>query len=40
VPIYIDGTGVETLDLVVTADGDGKGWDHADWADARPSCDA
>jgi hypothetical protein len=40
VPIYVDVTGVETLDLVVTAGGDGNGWDHADWADARLACDA
>jgi hypothetical protein len=39
VPIYVDVTGIETLDLVVTAGGDGNGWDHADWADARLACD-
>lgn len=33
-----DLTGVQTLQLVVTDAGDGKNFDHADWADAKLSC--
>jgi hypothetical protein len=31
-------TGVRVLTLRVTDGGDGKNFDHADWADARVSC--
>jgi chitodextrinase len=35
VPIDVDVTGKQQLKLVVTDAGDGVGYDHADWADAR-----
>lgn len=35
-----DVTGVNELSLVVTGAGDGRSYDHADWADARLSCGA
>jgi beta-galactosidase len=38
VPIYADVTGVQSLELVVRAGGDGNGWDHADWGGARLDC--
>jgi hypothetical protein len=39
-PIYADVTGVEVLELRVSGGGDGIDFDHADWGDARVSCDA
>ncbi|MET8824589.1 NPCBM/NEW2 domain-containing protein [Streptomyces sp. NPDC004610] len=38
VPAEVDLTGATTLRLVVTDGGDGSGYDHADWADARLDC--
>ena len=40
VPIYADVTGVSALELVVRSGGDGVGWDHADWGNARLACGA
>ena len=37
-PVEADVAGVERLELVVTAGGDGNAFDHADWADARLDC--
>ncbi|GGP54515.1 glycoside hydrolase family 97 catalytic domain-containing protein [Saccharothrix coeruleofusca] len=37
-PIQVDTTGVRLLTLRVTDGGDGRNFDHADWADARLSC--
>jgi hypothetical protein len=34
----VDTTGTRMLSLRVTDGGDGKNFDHADWADARLSC--
>ena len=39
VPIAADLAGVERMELVVTAGGDGNAFDHADWGDARFACD-
>jgi hypothetical protein len=36
--IFVDTTGIRMLSLRVTDGGDGKNFDHADWADARLSC--
>jgi hypothetical protein len=36
--ITVDATGIRMLGLRVTDGGDGKNFDHADWADARLSC--
>ncbi len=36
--VDLDVRGVTGLRLVVTDGGDGIGWDHADWADARLAC--
>jgi NPCBM/NEW2 domain-containing protein len=38
VPVSVDVTGVEQLDLVADPTADGQGNDHADWADARLEC--
>ncbi len=38
VPLAVDVTGVRTLTLRATDGGDGKNFDHADWADARLTC--
>jgi hypothetical protein len=38
VPVAADVTGVQVLTLRATDGGDGKNFDHADWADARLSC--
>jgi glucose/arabinose dehydrogenase len=38
-PVSVDITGRSELRLLVTNGGDGYGQDHADWADARLSCD-
>ncbi|MEV0447061.1 NPCBM/NEW2 domain-containing protein [Streptomyces sp. NPDC050600] len=37
-PLKADITGARTVHLVVTDGGDGIGYDHADWADAKLSC--
>jgi hypothetical protein len=37
-PAYADLTGVDELELVVTAAGDGNANDHADWGGARVAC--
>jgi alpha-galactosidase len=39
-PVQVDASisGRSTLHLVVGDGGDGKGYDHADWADARLLC--
>jgi beta-galactosidase GanA len=37
-PIDVDVTGAQVVDLVVTDAGDGNGTDHADWADAKLTC--
>ncbi|MEV6488566.1 glycoside hydrolase family 97 catalytic domain-containing protein [Actinoplanes sp. NPDC051633] len=37
-PVTADVTGVRVLTLRVTDGGDGKNFDHADWAEARISC--
>ncbi|KOV80842.1 glycoside hydrolase family 97 catalytic domain-containing protein [Nocardia sp. NRRL S-836] len=37
-PVSVDTTGVRMLDLRVTDGGDGRNFDHADWADARLTC--
>ncbi len=37
-PVTADVTGARMLTLAVTDGGDGKNFDHADWADARLSC--
>ncbi|MEU7474945.1 NPCBM/NEW2 domain-containing protein [Lentzea sp. NPDC042327] len=37
-PVSVDTTGVRMLGLRVTDGGDGRDFDHADWADARLSC--
>lgn len=37
-PVQVDTTGVRMLSLRVTDGGDGRNFDHADWADARLSC--
>jgi hypothetical protein len=34
----VDVTGARMLTLRVTDGGDGKNFDHADWADARVTC--
>ncbi len=39
VPVYADVTRVQMLDLEVKPAGDGVGWDHADWGDARLACE-
>lgn len=36
--VSVDISGKNELKLVVTDAGDGIGWDHADWADAKVSC--
>ena len=36
--IDINITGINNLRLVVTDNGDGNGYDHADWADAKLTC--
>ncbi|MCP2267483.1 glycoside hydrolase family 97 catalytic domain-containing protein [Promicromonospora thailandica] len=38
VPLDVDVTGVRRLRLVADEGGDGKNFDHADWADARVTC--
>ncbi len=38
VPIAADLQGVERMTLVVTPGGDGTGFDHADWGNARLAC--
>jgi hypothetical protein len=38
VPISVDVTGVQVMDLIVSDAGDGNGLDHADWADAKLTC--
>lgn len=38
VPLEVDVTGVRRLRLVADEGGDGKNFDHADWADARVTC--
>ncbi len=38
VPTTVDVTRVRMLTLVVTDGGDNKNFDHADWADAKLSC--
>ncbi len=38
VPLTADVTGVRVLTLRATDGGDGKNFDHADWADARLTC--
>ncbi len=38
VPIDVDVTGAQQLDLVIGDGGDGNGNDHGDWADARLTC--
>jgi hypothetical protein len=38
VPLDVDVTGVRRLRLVADEGGDGKNFDHADWADARVEC--
>ena len=40
VPVDVDVTGRSVLRLVVTEGGDGAGYDHADWAEARLVCAA
>ncbi|MFJ5262495.1 NPCBM/NEW2 domain-containing protein [Streptomyces sp. NPDC088387] len=37
-PVDVDLTGADSLRLRVTDGGDGSGYDHADWADARLTC--
>ncbi|MFJ6673804.1 glycoside hydrolase family 97 catalytic domain-containing protein [Actinosynnema sp. NPDC091369] len=37
-PVSVDTTGVRMLSLRVTDGGDGRNFDHADWADARLAC--
>lgn len=37
-PITVDTAGVRMLELRVTDGGDGRNFDHADWADARLAC--
>jgi hypothetical protein len=37
-PVDVDLTGTTTVALRVTDGGDGGGYDHADWADARLTC--
>ncbi|ANZ39995.1 alpha-glucosidase [Lentzea guizhouensis] len=37
-PVAVDTTGVRMLSLRVTDGGDGRNFDHADWADARLTC--
>lgn len=39
VPLEVDVTGVRRLRLMADEGGDGKNFDHADWADARVECD-
>jgi hypothetical protein len=39
-PIAVDLSGQTEVRLVVTDAGDGIGYDHADWADARLSCES
>jgi alpha-glucosidase len=38
VPVTVDTTGVRMLSLRVTDGGDGRNFDHADWAEARLTC--
>jgi hypothetical protein len=38
VPVAADVRGVEKMALVVDEGGDGNAFDHADWGDARLSC--
>jgi alpha-glucosidase len=38
VPVSVDVTGGQTLSLQVTDSGDGVTSDHADWAEAKLSC--
>jgi hypothetical protein len=38
VPIDVDVTGAQQLDLLIGDGGDGNGSDHGDWADARLVC--
>jgi alpha-glucosidase len=35
----VDVTGVRMLRLLVTDGGDGRDFDHADWTDARLTCE-
>ncbi|MGX7826107.1 NPCBM/NEW2 domain-containing protein [Actinokineospora sp. 24-640] len=37
-PVEVDVTGVDTLDLVLADGGDGIGSDHGDWASAKLAC--
>ena len=39
VPLAVDVIGLDSIALVVTPAGDGPASDHADWGDARLSCD-
>jgi hypothetical protein len=39
VPLAADVSGLDSITLVVTPAGDGPASDHADWGDARLSCD-
>jgi alpha-galactosidase len=39
VPIAADVSGVARMALVVDEGGDGNAFDHADWGDARLSCE-
>ncbi|MCT2586948.1 glycoside hydrolase family 97 catalytic domain-containing protein [Actinophytocola gossypii] len=38
IPVSVDVSGARMLTLEVTDGGDGKNFDHADWADARLTC--
>ena len=38
VPLDVDITGAQLLDLVTGDGGDGNGLDHGDWADAKLVC--
>jgi alpha-glucosidase len=40
VPVSVDVSGVRMLSLQVTDGGDNKNFDHADWAEARLSCES
>lgn len=37
-PVQVDVSGAQRIDLLVTDGGDGRDWDHADWADATLVC--
>jgi NPCBM/NEW2 domain/Right handed beta helix region len=40
VPLTANVTGLESIALVVTPGGDGNGFDHADWGNARFACES